>query len=576
MAETDRIGQLKEARPTPRLRNTRWLQRAAGTMVCVSSLRFVFAPAEVLFVNDSEGTATTGAGSKPRPRRRPPVPTLPQAVARALERRGVLTDLRARLRHEVFRAIDEEANPPGPDADDPTQRRTPRPRVAALLARPEGAEAFRLVHDLLQWCGLGLSLGVLEPEAGGADALRAHWARHGLGGLGAGVAPPTADETQAKEAPELVRLLANGGLGLGLGGSSPLSSGPAATRPHSAVPATPGDGGSGAAPPPTPPAASSPPNAEKRRDTPEPPEDARPSSPLPPRSSPQRPNKTPSPPAPRSGGRSRGGAAPAPGGVLLPGSGDESSSPASDSDDREAVSMPPQSLTEGLAQADHARASPPHLLDASEDDYSDDGFEAPEAEMATAPAPTAASSPVGPAAATPGGTGGPSGALGGGDSASDPPSSDPASAEDVPSELESPGPSSGGGKDGVDLGATLPPGATLPRAESDGALSDAADARGASPGASPTGQRPALLQSDPSPAASGSGSGSGEGTGSLDWDDLDLPPEGPVGGGAGVRGAAPSPAPAPAPAPATDAPQQSPPPYRSRTGLSRTTRWSAN
>lgn len=152
---------------------------------------------------------------------------------RVLDRRGVLSQLKASLRHEVFMAIEEEdsndtAAPSPSSATPPAWERNPALR--AVMEDEAGATAMALAYELLESCGLTLTASVLRSEAGleekGASSLSTR----------ADLAARFGDA----EGP-LLQSLARSAGGAGVSPARPPT---AATRPVSA-----------AVPPPTPPTA---------------------------------------------------------------------------------------------------------------------------------------------------------------------------------------------------------------------------------------------------------------------------------------------------------------------------------
>ncbi|GAX83230.1 hypothetical protein CEUSTIGMA_g10656.t1 [Chlamydomonas eustigma] len=86
-----------------------------------------------------------------------------ELVARSLERKKVLSKLRAELRAHVFLAIDEEESSTGGEG---LAIKTANPNREALSSLPEGQLVVDIVHEFLEWCCMDFTLKVFEPEIG--------------------------------------------------------------------------------------------------------------------------------------------------------------------------------------------------------------------------------------------------------------------------------------------------------------------------------------------------------------------------------------------------------------------------
>eukprot|EP00793_Prasinoderma_coloniale_P004280 PRCOL_00000040-RA len=87
---------------------------------------------------------------------------LKELVAAALERRGVLAELRASVRANVFLAVEERAKAGFKGA---TRKSPAARRLAAAVETPRGALAAAIVREFLTWGGLGHTAEVLAAEA---------------------------------------------------------------------------------------------------------------------------------------------------------------------------------------------------------------------------------------------------------------------------------------------------------------------------------------------------------------------------------------------------------------------------
>jgi FOP N terminal dimerisation domain len=147
---------------------------------------------------------------------------LADSVRATLDTSGVLGELQAALRANVFKALEEQ----GGIADT---------KATAAIRRNPGADlALELVRDLLQELGLDYTLSVLGPEAGLADKPRSRSALASEAGVSGG----------ASGGPVLLQLLHGGGGGGG-GGAAHAAGRGGASSSSSSSPSPSARGGSG-------------------------------------------------------------------------------------------------------------------------------------------------------------------------------------------------------------------------------------------------------------------------------------------------------------------------------------------
>lgn len=101
------------------------------------------------------------------------------AVAQTLEKQGVISQLKAQLRAQVFLAIDEYE---GTGSATGLASKTSNAARKQLLGHPDGELVIQLVLDLLDTCNFAFTKQVFEPELGpGAPRAARHVASSNLG-----------------------------------------------------------------------------------------------------------------------------------------------------------------------------------------------------------------------------------------------------------------------------------------------------------------------------------------------------------------------------------------------------------
>ncbi|KAF5841727.1 hypothetical protein DUNSADRAFT_11507 [Dunaliella salina] len=88
-----------------------------------------------------------------------------ELVERALEKKRVLSQMKAELRAQVFLAIEEEETSSGFEG---LAAKTRNPQRDSLLSSEEGTLLVALVREFLEWAGLEFTAKVFEPEMGPA------------------------------------------------------------------------------------------------------------------------------------------------------------------------------------------------------------------------------------------------------------------------------------------------------------------------------------------------------------------------------------------------------------------------